>query len=149
MHQKPNKANTFFTPYDLRWLAETGFISTAVIIAGFAIGLEAGSTTLARTLAFTSSIVVQQFFYLDLQARNHSFFSTLSLKNYLPFIGLLPILLFVIALYIPLFQNIFSVTAPPAKLLFITLALTASALLISELRKRFAHSWYYPQHHLK
>lgn len=146
MRQKPNTSKTFFSKYDLRWLAETGLLSTAIIIAAFALGNITNDVVLARTLAFIASIVVQQFFYLDLQARRHSFFTSIRPNNLLPFVGIIPMILLIGALYIPFFQEVFSVTAPPTWLLVATVIMASVSLVISEVRKKFAKSWYYPPH---
>lgn len=145
MQRRPNAGTGLFNQYDLRWLAESSIVSTMVIIFAFAIGQAIGGTTeLGRTIAFTASIVIQQYIYLDLQARNRSIFTSWKSAPWLPMIAIVPIIIQIILLAVPSLRHIFEVTSLSRELFILCLVLPSIYLVLSEVRKQFAAKWYYP-----
>lgn len=144
MQRKPNTGNNLFTKFDYRWLIETASISTAVILVAFALGQSSGSLDLARTLAFLASIAVQQYIYLDLQARNFSILSSFRHRIYLPMIGIIPLLIQIWLIYNGAFERIFAIVPIPTHLLLTIVSLAGIAIVSSEIRKKLFSKYFYP-----
>lgn len=145
MKQKPHQKQTVFERHDIFWLAETSLLMMTVTLIAFAAGLRIfDDVVIARTLAFTTSIFAQQFVFLDLQARDLSFFASLTKANKLPYLALLPVLLQLFIVYIGPVEHIFDVTEIPGMYFAATIALASVLLVVSEIRKRYASVHFYP-----
>jgi P-type Ca2+ transporter type 2C len=150
MQRKPSKNKNLFNKYDYRWLIETASISTIVILAAFSIGYMGKDLILAQTLTFLASVAVQQYIYLDLQARNYSIVTSIfKNKIFLPLLGIIPLIIQIKLLYVGFFEDIFTVVAIPLHLLITILAVASIAIISSELRKKFLQKWFYPHHVVK
>lgn len=144
MKRKPHGHGSLFTHQDKRWLLETGLLATVAMLSGFYFGYDKGDLTLGRTLAFTVSIVVQQYVYLDLLGRDNPFY-TMFKKTWLPVMAVGSILIQLFVLYTPLTQRIFDVK--PLDLTHLALGFTLPAIVIaaSLIRKSFFKRTYYTQ----
>lgn len=144
MTRAPRTETTIFNRHDVFWFIEVGLLTTAATLLSFTMGAETG-VILGRSLAFLAIILAQQYIFYDIAARNGTILR-LSPKHF-PWI-LLPIAILIaqtILLEVPLFEQIFEVTAPPVMVSIGSIAITSALLVASELRKKYGRHLYY--HH--
>jgi len=144
MARSPRTEKSIFNRHDLFWFIEVGLLTTLATLVSFTIGAR-HDVVLGRTLAFLAIILAQQYIFYDIAARNKTILN-ISLKHF-PW-ALLPvgiIIVQIILLEVPLFEKIFTLTAPPMAFSITSVAITSALLIVSELRKKFGRHLYY--HH--
>lgn len=143
MSRKPRTDTNLFTRFDLRWIVEVSSFTAITTLFSFWLGWRISDTTLARTLAFSVIILAQQFIFWDVAAADRSFFTKHTLKN--AWI-LLPVGIMAVQfsfMYIPAFYQLFSLSAPPIRLLGIATMACSIMFLIAESRKKFLRRLFY------
>ncbi len=144
MAQKPRMEKTIFNNHDVFWFIEVGIITTLATLISFTIGSET-SVTLGRTLAFLAIILAQQYIFYDIASRNKTILQ-LSVRRF-PWI-VLPVIIMigqVLLLEVPAFEHIFQTVAPPIIFSVLSVGITSTLLIVSELRKKYGKHLYY--HH--
>jgi len=136
MKRKPRTGKNVFDKLDGVWFLEVSILTTVTTLVAFYIGMKSNNFALARTLAFTTIILVQHFILLDVWTRNSSILK----KNIfadkvflLAFFG--PLMLQPLLIYIPLLSGIFKITQVSLVQLALVIALSAILLVSSEIRK--------------
>lgn len=144
MSRQPRTEKSIFNTHDVLWFIEVGTLTTLATLVSFIIGSQY-NVTLGRTLAFLAIILAQQYIFYDIASRNNTIMK-ISFRHF-PW-ALLPvfiIMLQILLLEVPLFQNIFTLQAPPIVFSVLSVGITSALLLASELRKKFGRHLYY--HH--
>lgn len=144
MARSPRTEKSIFNRHDLFWFIEVGLLTTLATLVSFTIGAK-HDVVLGRTLAFLAIILAQQYIFYDIAARNKTILN-ISLKHF-PW-ALLPVgimIIQILLLEVPLFEKIFTLTAPPISFSIVSVAMTSALLIVSELRKKFGRHLYY--HH--
>ncbi len=136
MKRKPRTGKNIFDRLDGVWFVEVSVLTAATTLIAFWIGQKLGNLELARALAFTTIILVQQFILLDVWVRNNSFWQKKIVSDkifLLAFFG--PLMLQPLLIYIPLLSGIFKITHVSLVQLALVIALSAVLLISSEIRK--------------
>lgn len=144
MTRSPRTEKSIFNRHDVLWFIEVGLLTTLATLISFMIGAK-HDIVLGRTLAFLAIILAQQYIFYDIAARNKTILN-ISLRHF-PW-ALLPIgimIIQILLLEVPLFEKIFTLTAPPISFSLMSVAITSLLLIVSELRKKFGRHLYY--HH--
>lgn len=144
MARSPRTEKSIFNRHDLFWFIEVGLLTTVATLVSFMIGAK-HDVVLGRTLAFLAIILAQQYIFYDIAARNKTILN-ISLKHF-PW-ALLPVgimIVQILLLEVPLFEKIFTLTAPPITFSLVSVGITSALLIASELRKKYGRHLYY--HH--
>ncbi len=142
MERSPRREKNIFTTYDYRWFAEVSILTAITTLLAYFIGNQI-SETLGRTLAFTIVVLAQQFIFLDVAAFDRSMFSTHARKNMWIILPFLTFALQLVVIMTPSVSGILKTTPPPPLLLLSAIGGSLSMILVSEVRKRKAHSLFY------
>lgn len=136
MKRKPRTGKNIFDRLDGVWFIEISVLTAVTTLIAFWVGQKIGNLKLARTMAFTTIILVQHFILLDVWTRDSSILK----KNVfadkiflLAFFG--PLILQPLLIYIPLLSGIFKITQVSLVQLVLVIALSAILLISSEIRK--------------
>lgn len=136
MKRKPRASKNIFDRLDGVWFMEVSLLTAVTTLIAFWIGHRIGNLDLARAMAFTTIILVQQFILLDVWTRDSSILK----KNIfadkiflLAFFG--PLILQPFLIYIPFLSGILKITQVTLIQLVIIIALSAIVLISSEIRK--------------
>lgn len=136
MHKKPKTSKGMFNKGDILWFGEVSTLTAVMTLIAFAIGNALGSLELARAMAFTTIILVQQLILLDIWVRNSSVFGSKIFNNktfLLAFFG--PLILQPLLLYVPYLQSVFKIESMSGVQLILVIALSGTLLISSEIRK--------------
>lgn len=136
MKRKPRTAKNLFDKLDIVWFFEVSILTAITTLIAFWVGQKSGNLELARALAFTTIIFVQQFILLDTWVRDNSFLQKRVLTDkvfLLAFLG--PLLLQPLLLYMPLLSSIFKISAVTLVQLVFVIVLSTMLLFSSEIRK--------------
>jgi Ca2+-transporting ATPase len=137
MKQKPRSTNNIFNRKDLFWFAEVSVLTTIATLGAFLFAYKQYDLITARTWAFTTLILVQQFILIDVWVREESILKRdLVHDKNLFIIFALTLLLQPILLYIPVFSQVFKVTPLSVLNIFLIVIIASVLLLFSEFRKR-------------
>lgn len=140
MHGTPNSGTQLFASHDIRWLAEVSILTAASTLAAFAIGLQWGNITLARTLAFAVLALAQQYIFLDIAAAEQSIFARHVWHNRWVIIPMGLTVAQIFIAHTPIFIHVFQVTRPHTIPLLLSVGLCSIMVIVSEARKRFLRS---------
>lgn len=144
MTRAPRTETSIFNRHDVLWFVEVGLLTTLATLISFVVGNQF-TITLGRTLAFLAIILAQQYIFYDIASRNSTIMK-LSFRHF-PW-ALLPIgimIIQILLLEVPLFQHIFTLEAPPIIFSVLSVGITSTLLIVSELRKKYGKHLYY--HH--
>ena len=136
MKRRPRTDKNIFSSLDGAWFLEVSVLTTVTTLVAFWFGQKLGSLELARAMAFTTIILVQQLILLDVWVRNNSFWQKKIFTDrifLLAFFG--PLILQPLLIYIPLLSGIFKITQVSLIQLALVLALSSILLVSSEIRK--------------
>ena len=136
MKRKRRTSKNIFDKFDGVWFLEVSVLTAFTTLVAFWIGQKLGTLDLARAMAFTTIILVQQFILFDVWTRDSSILK----KNIftdkiflLAFFG--PLVLQPLLIYVPFLSEIFKITQVSFMQLALVVALSAILLLSSEIRK--------------
>lgn len=136
MRMKPRTGKHIFEKSDWYWMLEISILTTITTLAAFYFGLKVNNLDLARSMGFTTVILVQQFALLDIWIREQSVLKTKifgSLIFMLAFFG--PLVLQPLLIYIPYLTDVFKISyLTPVQLLFVLL-LSSILVFSAEIRK--------------
>lgn len=144
MMRSPRTERSIFNTHDVLWFAEVGALTALATLVSFMIGTKI-DVTMGRTLAFLAIILAQQYIFYDIASRNRTILK-LSFRHF-PWI-LLPVVIMIVQIFLlelPLFERIFTLTAPPIIFSVASVGITSALLVASELRKKYGRHLYY--HH--
>lgn len=138
MKRKPRKNNSLFGKHDIPWFVEISFFTAFVTLAAFFIGYRTGDVVMARTLAFCTIVLVQQFILLDVWARNRSAFKKSIFTNKIFLFNFtFPLVLQFFIVYFEPLTKIFKTTQISLDQIGIVIMLSCILLIVSEIRKFF------------
>lgn len=136
MKHRPQMGKWIFNTVDFIWLMEVSLITAATTLIAFYLGNIFGNLELARTLAFTTIILVQQFILFNIWIKEDIFLIRKLSKNPIFLIAFLgPLVLQPFLLYIPLLSGIFKITSVSMIQLVFVLLLSSCILFSAQLRK--------------
>ncbi|MBP6993724.1 cation-translocating P-type ATPase [Candidatus Woesebacteria bacterium] len=136
MRQKPRMGKNIFDRLDVVWFLEVSSLTAVTTLVAFWVGQKVGNLELARAMAFTTIILVQQFILLDVWVRNNSFLQKKIFTDkifLISFIG--PLILQPLLIYIPFLSGVFKISQISYIQMVFVIALSATLLASSEIRK--------------
>lgn len=136
MKKHPRNTSTLFQKRDFLWFIEVSSLTAIATLIAFAVGQRVGNLEVARTMAFTTIILVQQLILLDVWHREQSFFRSKILFDVVfifAFLG--PIFLQPLLLYIPIISGVFKVTSITFVQLGFVVVLSLMVFFTAEIRK--------------
>ena len=136
MDTKPPTTKQMFQKRDIKWFIETSTLTAITTVAAFYIGMVTSGIDLARTLGFTTLILVQLFILLDVWIRDKNIHQSLSTFKNKFFIAafIFPFIVHPFLLWTPL-SSIFKVIPITLTHTAIIFALGSILLISAELRK--------------
>lgn len=136
MKRKPRVSKSIFDTLDVAWFLEVSTLTAGTTLIAFWIGQKSGNLELARTLAFTTIILVQHFILLDVWTRDGSILKKNMFADKIFLLTFFyPLILQLFLIYIPLLSGIFKITQISLIQLIFVVALSGTLLLLSEIRK--------------
>jgi len=136
MKRKPRTTKNIFCGSDTVWFLEVSILTAVTTLIAFWVGQKNGNLELARTLAFTTIILVQHFILLDVRTRDSSILKkNIFVDRIFLFAFFGPFILQPLLIYIPLLSGIFKITQVSLIQLAFVTALSAVLLVSSEIRK--------------
>lgn len=136
MTTKPRATRGIFDRLDYIWLAEMSSITAITTLVSYYVGDALGGTEIARTFAFTTLILAQQFILLNVWIKDEKFIQKKLYSSPLFLIAFItPLFLQPLLIYIPVLAGIFKLSAVSVVQLIFIVLLSATILFTAQLRK--------------
>lgn len=113
MKEKPRRVLTILGKFDFKYIFFIGILTAVLAFISFLPSIIFSQPNVTTTLLFTSIIIIQQFILIDIWLSHRSIFTHFSLlKKPIFLLGFFfPFILHPFIIYLPFFQNVFSVTS--------------------------------------
>lgn len=137
MRRNPRKTMTILGKADFKYVILIGFFGAVLTIASFLMGLAIDDLSLARTMAFTTLVLIQPLILIDLWLSHRIIHRNLSLLKHPIFLValVLPFVLQPILIYHSFFQGVFKTVSFHPQFLVLSFLLSLLILIPIELRK--------------